>query len=82
MYFVFIWEQTATFATYRINWLVFTTQMKSVYSAVRTGPLNKAVCPSYLKRYFMELFSIPPHVFRCDKFVDTSYVENTKYKGI
>ena len=26
--FVFIWEQTATCATYSINWLVFITQMK------------------------------------------------------
>ena len=42
MCFVFIWEQTATCATYSINWLVFITQMKSVYSAVRTGSLNKA----------------------------------------
>jgi len=30
--------------TYSINWLVFITEMKSVYSAVRTGSLNKAVC--------------------------------------
>jgi hypothetical protein len=29
--------------------LVFITEMKSVYSAVRTGSLNKAVCASYLK---------------------------------
>ena len=49
MCFVFIWEQTATCATYSINWLVFITEMKSVYCAVRTGSLNKAVCPSYLK---------------------------------
>ena len=49
MCFVFIWEQTATCATYSINWLVFMTEMKSVYSAVRTGPLNKAVCASSLK---------------------------------
>ena len=27
----------------------FITEMKSVYSAVRTGSLNKAVCASYLK---------------------------------
>jgi len=27
----------------------FYNQMKSVYSAVRTGSLNKAVCASYLK---------------------------------
>jgi len=42
MCFVFIWEQTATCATYSVNWLVFITEMKSVYSAVRTGSLNKA----------------------------------------
>ena len=46
MCFVFIWGQTATCATYSINWLVFITEMKSDYSAVRTGSLNKAVCAS------------------------------------
>ena len=51
MGFVFIWEQTATCATYSINWLVFITEMKSVYSAVRTGSLNKAVCASSAKVY-------------------------------
>jgi len=49
MCFVFISEQTVTCATYSINWLVFITQMKSVYSTVRTGALNKAVCASSLK---------------------------------
>ena len=49
MCFVFIWEQTATCTTYSINCFVFITEKKSVYSAVRTGPLNKAVCASYLK---------------------------------
>ena len=49
MCFVFIWEKTATCATYSINWLVFITEMKSVYCAVRTGSLNKAVCASSLK---------------------------------
>ena len=34
--------KTATCATYSINWLVFITEMKSVYSSVRTGSLNKA----------------------------------------
>jgi hypothetical protein len=29
--------------------LVFITEMKSVYSAVRTGSLNKVVCASSLK---------------------------------
>ena len=46
MCFVFIWEQTATCAAYSINWLVFIAEIKSVYSAVRTGSLNKAVCAS------------------------------------
>ena len=49
MCFVFISEQTATCATYCINWSVFITEMKSVYSAVRTGALNKAVCAWALK---------------------------------
>jgi len=49
MCFVFIREQTATRATYSINWLVFITEMRSVYSAVRTGSINKAVCASSLK---------------------------------
>ena len=30
MCFVFIWEQTATCATYSIHWLVFITEMKSL----------------------------------------------------
>ena len=47
--FVFIWEKTATCATYCTNWLVFITEMKSVYGMVRTGALNKAVCASSLK---------------------------------
>ena len=40
--FVFVWEQTATCATYSINWLVFITEMKNIYSAVRTDSLYKA----------------------------------------
>ena len=47
--FIFIWEQTATCATYSVNWLVVITEMESVYCAVRTGSLNKAVCASSLK---------------------------------
>jgi len=42
--FVRISEQTATCATYSINWSVFITEVESVYSAVRTVYLNKAVC--------------------------------------
>jgi hypothetical protein len=37
--FVWIWQQTAVISLYSINWLVFKTEMKSVYSAVRTGSL-------------------------------------------
>ena len=51
MCFVFIWVQTATCATYSINWLVFMTEMKSVYSAVRSGSLNRAVYASSLNGY-------------------------------
>jgi len=46
MCFVFISEQIATFAPYDINQLDFITDIKSVYCVVRTGSLNKAVCPS------------------------------------
>ena len=49
MCFVSISEQTATCATYTINWLVFVTEMKSVYNTVHTGPLNEAVCASSVK---------------------------------
>jgi hypothetical protein len=38
-----------------INWSVFITEMKSVYSAVRTGSLNKAVCVSSLKGQYQIL---------------------------
>jgi len=41
MCFVFIWEETATCATYSINWWVFITELESVYCAVRFGALNK-----------------------------------------
>jgi hypothetical protein len=42
-------KKTATCATYIINWSVFITEMESVYSAVRTGSLNKAVWASSLR---------------------------------
>jgi len=44
-----LWVQTAICATYIINLLVSITEMKSVYSAIRTGALNKAVCASSVK---------------------------------
>jgi len=34
--------------------LVFITEMKSVYSVVRTGSLNKAVCASSVKGQFRD----------------------------
>ena len=46
---VWVSGEATNFALYNINWLVFITEMKSVYSAVRTGSLNKAVCASSLK---------------------------------
>ena len=39
MCFVRISEETATFALYCINWLVFITVMESVYCEVRPGSL-------------------------------------------
>ena len=47
--FVRISEQAATFALDSIDWLGFITVVESVYCAVRTGSLNKAVCASSLK---------------------------------
>jgi hypothetical protein len=49
MCFSFIWEQIVICATYIINWLVFITEMKIVYSAVQTGTLNEAVCASLIE---------------------------------
>ena len=46
---VAISEQIVTFVLYNANVLVFITKMKSVYCAVRTGSINKAVCASSLK---------------------------------
>ena len=78
MCFVFIWEQTATCATYNINWLVFITEMKSVYRAVLTGSLNIAACASSVKPigYMMhqqfniqQLYALPHAVFKCSVFI-------------
>ena len=67
--FVFIGEQTATRATYITNWLVFITEMKSVYCAVRTGSLNKAVCASSLKGQLRPtFFCLPSFVPRFEQY--------------
>ena len=50
MRFVFISEQIVTIALYNINWLIFATEMKSVYCVVQTGSLNKTVYALSLKR--------------------------------
>jgi hypothetical protein len=49
MCFVFILQQTPTFALYNINWFVFLTEMKSVYCAVRTESLDETVSALSLK---------------------------------
>ena len=69
MCFVFNWEQTATCATYSINWLVFITEMKIVYSAVRTGSLNKAVCASSSKVNIATIVRSAHTVFMCFVFI-------------
>ena len=43
MCFVWISEQTVTFALYVINRFVFITEVESVYYAVGTKPLNNTV---------------------------------------
>jgi len=47
--FVRISEQTATFVSCNINWLVFITVVESVYNSVRTDSLYKADYVSSLK---------------------------------
>jgi hypothetical protein len=44
MCFVWISEQTATFALYIIKWLAFITVVESVYCAVRVDSLYKVDC--------------------------------------
>ena len=47
MCLVWISEQTATFALYCINWLVFITVVESVYSAVRIESLYEGRTESH-----------------------------------
>jgi hypothetical protein len=46
-YFIFMF--CIYLKTNTINWLIFITEIKSVYSEVRTETLNKAVCTSAVK---------------------------------
>ena len=61
--FCIYWEQTATCATYSTNWLVFITELKIVYCAVRTGSLNQTDTISYLGDLYC-LFSCDTDVVR------------------
>ena len=56
MCFVRISEQTATFALYCINWLVFITEVESVYCAVRFESLYKTDTIR-LRRVNVEMFT-------------------------
>jgi len=51
MFFVWLSEQTVTFALYIIRRLVFITEVESVYSAVRTESLynTDTSCPLKVK---------------------------------
>ena len=46
MFFCIYLRTNSDLCHLQLNWLVFITEMKSVYSAVLTGSLNKAVCTS------------------------------------
>jgi hypothetical protein len=50
-------EKRANFALPNRNWLVFITEIKSVYCAVRSGSLNETVYAASLKG----LFNLCPH---------------------
>jgi hypothetical protein len=52
MCFIRISEQAATFTLYLINWLVFVTEVESVYYTVHTESLYKTDIVSSLKGYF------------------------------
>ena len=77
MCFVFIWEQTATCATYSINWLVFTTEMKSVYSAVRTGSLNKSSMRFVCKGLTFRVHQYVGLVFTHKNYLVTDYTHHS-----
>ena len=49
MCFVCISEQTASFALYSINLMVFVTEMHGVYCAVRPGSSDETEYVSFLK---------------------------------
>jgi hypothetical protein len=65
MCFVFIWKQTATCATYSINWLVFITEMKClqrgtdwVFKYSSLGFVFKRLIPSF-SHHFLQNKTFP-----------------------
>jgi len=80
MCFVFISEQTATCATYNINWLVFITKMKKqcgpdwVFKQISLRFICKVLLISS-DCYFSNYISSVTHLFRCtDLFNQRVYV--------
>jgi hypothetical protein len=59
--FIHISEQTATFALYIINWMVFITVVETVYSAVRTDWLHKADLQLWWK-VFTARYGLIPYI--------------------
>jgi hypothetical protein len=74
MCFVFIREQTATCATYSINWLVFITETKSVHSAVWNGSLKK-------KQSAHRLQTVNIITETVEKYSKTKFYENSFTKA-
>ena len=60
-------RKTLKFFLYNIQRLGFITEMKSVYSAVRTGPLNIVVC-AYCVRWVFCLLNPTGHVMHHQQF--------------
>jgi hypothetical protein len=62
MCFVWIWEQTAIISLYNINWLVFITEARRVFCAVRTDLFkynSGYVLSSQAVTWFKQSFKIP-----------------------
>jgi hypothetical protein len=80
MCFVYAWEQTATCATYIKNYLVFITELESVYSVVRAGPLHEAVCSPLTLRGLCAVCT----VVHCTIFSNTSGILSfvTKFMNV
>jgi len=76
MCFVFIWEPTATCATYSVNWLVFITQIISVYSAGLYVPSPKKVWTRSLCTLNRQCFPKPRHI----KFRSQGIAQKAEYK--